>query len=315
MKRWVWMLFLTTLLLTGCSVESPDEESSHQEPQARTPHIGAALYGVENDYMVRIASAISQYAEERRIQLELYEGNYDAATQLTQIETMLSEGVDGVILIPQSAKDSVVCVDRAVTAGIPIISVNTRVEHPGLTSRVGSDDMEAGRMLMRETAEALHGAGTVAILEGPPGQSAQLERREGMREALQEYPDILVISCKTANWSELEARIVVQKWLDTFEDLDAIIAQSDSMALGAATVCGEQGREDIVIVGMDGTPEAVRAVREGSMRMTIFQDAEEQARMALDVICSAVAGESVEPEYWIPLEMVTKNNAEDLWKE
>lgn len=310
MRRLVLAWSLTAALLTGCA--AADREGPAVPEEDAAPLIGVALYGVENDYMIRIADAASRYAEGLGIRLELYTGDLDADAQIAQIGTMLERGTDGIVLVPQSAEGSTACVEKAVAAGVPIISVNTRVGHPGLVSRVGSDDVEAGRILMRETAAALGGRGTVAILEGPPGQSAQVDRRAGIREVLQDLPDIRVLSCKTANWSEMEARIVVQKWLDTFGHLDAIIAQSDSMALGAAAVCAERGIEDLVIVGVDGAPGAVEAVREGTMRMTIFQDAEAQMRTALDVILAAVAGEPVEPEYWIPLEVVTRDDVEDF---
>lgn len=262
--------------------------------------------------MVRLAEAASQYAQEKGIRLTVYTGDYDASTQLDQIEAMIRRGLDGIILVPQSEESSRACVDRAVEAGIPIISVNTRVDHEGLAASVGSDDREVGRLLMDEAARALGGTGEIAILEGPVGQSAQIDRRAGIRKALQPYAGIHVLSCKTANWSTLEARILVEKWLDTFERLDAVIAESDSMALGAAAVCRERGRDDILIFGTDGSPAALEAVARGEMRMTVFQNAREQARTALDVICAAVAGEAVESEYWIPLEVVTADNVQEF---
>ena len=304
------------LLLPGCG-GSP--ATSRSLPEEAEPDdvlcIGVALYGVENDYMIRFASAASQYAKEQNIELELYAGDYDAATQIGQIEEMIDRHVDGIILVPHSAVDNSSCVDKAAEAGVPIISVNTRVEHEKLAAQIGSDDVEAGKLLMQETAKALDGQGVIAILEGPIGQSAQIDRREGMKKALQSYENIQVISCKTANWSELEARVVVQKWLETFDRLDAIIAESDSMALGAVAVCREQNREDIIIFGIDGSREGVSAVQRGEMWMTIFQNAEEQAQTALRVIQAAIAGERVDAEYWVPLEIVTKDNAADFWQE
>ena len=132
---------------------------------------------------------------------------------------------------------------------------------------------------------------------------------------LQTYEDIQVVSCKTANWSEREAQVVVRKWLETFDRLDAIAAESDSMALGAVSVCQELGRNDIVIVGIDGSQEGIRAVERGEMLATVFQNAEEQAQTALRVIQDAVEGRAVEPEYRVPLETVRKSNAKDFLTE
>ena len=316
MRHRVYSCAVLLLLLFGCSssVGLPDPPPETGE-QKENLCIGLALYGVENDYMIRFATAAARYAEEQNIELELYAGDYDAATQIGQIESMIEHPVDGIILVPQSAVDSVSCVDKAAEAGIPMISVNTRVEHEKLASHIGSDDVEAGKRLMEETAKALHGQGVAAVLEGPVGQSAQIDRREGIREVLQTYEDIQVVSCKTANWSEREAQVVVRKWLETFDRLDAIAAESDSMALGAVSVCRELGRNDIVIVGIDGSQEGIRAVERGEMLATVFQNAEEQAQTALRVIQDAVEGRAVEPEYRVPLETVRKSNAKDFLTE
>lgn len=314
------ILCLNLCLLAGCGTPVPNgsgmsQTGSGAQTDDNSLCIGITLYGLENDYMVRFATAVTEYAKQQNVELELYAGNYDASTQISQVEQMIEDQVDGIILIPQSSVDCVSCVDKAVEAGIPIISVNTRVANDQLTSYIGSDDTEAGKILMEKTAEALEGSGTIAILEGPLGQSAQVERRNGIQEQLQDYPDIQVISCKTANWSELEAQVVAQNWFNTFEHLDAIVAESDSMALGAAAVAEEMGYNDMVIVGVDGSYAALEAIQQGKMQMTVFQNAEAQAKKALDVIQSAIEGEDVQPEYWIPLEIVTKDNVKDYGME
>lgn len=313
MRQRIGILLLVLCLLAGCGVSDQNGSGTisqgSSEPRGNNSLcIGITLYGLENDYMVRFATAVADYAEEQGIELELYAGNYDASTQIRQVEQMIEDQLDGIILIPQSSADCVSCVDKAVEAGIPIISVNTRVANDRLTSYVGSNDTEAGEILLRETAKALGGRGAVAVLEGPIGQSAQVERRNGIQQELQKYEDIQVLSCKTANWSELEAQVVVQKWLNTFEELDAIIAENDSMALGAVDVAEKQGKDDLVIVGVDGSQEALEAVQQGKMQMTVFQNAEAQAETALNVIRDTIAGKPVKSAYWIPLKVVTKEN-------
>lgn len=319
-RRRIGAVIVALCLLTGCTTapmggSNPPEQSSQPTTQgADALRIGMALYTLENDYTVRFATAAAAYAVEHDIQLDVYDGNYDAATQISQVEQMIADGVDGIILNPRSATECAPCVDMAVAAGVPLISVNTRVEHDQLTSYVGSDDVEAGRLLLQETAKALSGSGNIAILEGPVGQSAQTERLAGMRAALQDYEDMNVLSVKTANWSMLEAEVVVQKWLSTFDQLDAIVAQNDNMALGAVKAAQDAGVQ-LVIVGMDGSQAALEAVEQGELWLTVFQNAEAQGETCLQVMAAAIAGETVDSEYLIPLEIVTNENVQDYLSE
>ncbi|MDO4321887.1 MAG: substrate-binding domain-containing protein [Lachnospiraceae bacterium] len=266
--------------------------------------LGITLYSLQNEYTVRFANAAADYAGEKGIELQIYDGNYDAELQINQVKQMLEDGVDGLILNPQEAVRCSECVDAAVEAGVPVIAVNTRVENDGITSYVGSDDVEAGEMIMERAAEALAGKGNVVILEGPLGQSAQLDRLQGMKNILKENPGIQVIGDKTANWSRLEAQTVMAKWLDTFDRIDAVVAENDDMALGAVQAIKDDGRipgEDILVVSIDGSEDAQAAVQEGSILMTVYQNAEKQACVAIDVLLQALAGEEVYPEYQVPL--------------
>ena len=327
-----------------------DTSISRGETSDGTLRIGVAVYSLQNEYMKRFAASASEAAEKAGITLKIYDGNYDAGLQVTQIEEMIESGVDGILLNPEDADESAACVDLAQEAGVPVIAVNTRVNSDKIASYVGSDDEEAGRLLMQRVADALGGSGNVVILEGPIGQSAQRERLAGMKEILRKYPELKVISCKTANWSRLEARGVMEKWLGIFDRIDAVAAENDDMALGAADAVAEKRSSDaaagnsssdvatdaatekrssdaamekrtsdiaaekndsenssgadLVIVGIDGSEDAVRAVENGQMTATIFQNAEAQGETAVQVMSELLQGNRIEKEYLIPFELI-----------
>lgn len=265
--------------------------------------IGLTLYSIQNEYTKRFAAAAQSQAEEMGIELLLYDGNYDASRQNAQIEDMIREEVDGILMIPQDSADCAEGVETAAKAGIPVVSVNTRVDSDKIISYVGSDDIVAGELVAQSIADALEGTGNVVILEGPIGQSAQMERLEGMKHVLAEYPELHVIGKKTANWSRLEAKNVMSKWIQTFDRIDAVIAENDDMALGALEAI-EEAEQSAYVVGIDGSEEGLKAVEEGRMYMTVFQDAEAQSQKALEVLSAYIQGENVEETYWISLETI-----------
>lgn len=294
--------------MSGCAIQEKQPESVTEmenldEIVSDAVQVGVTLYSVQNEYTKRFADAIQEQAEQMGIEVQLYDGNYDASRQNAQVEEMIQNGVEGILIIPQDSEDCVEAVERACEAEIPIVAVNTRVHSEKISSYVGSNDTEAGELVAESIAEALNGSGNVVILEGPIGQSAQQERLEGIKSVLAEYPDLHVIGNKTANWSRLEAQSVMTKWLQTFDKIDAVIAENDDMALGALDAIRETDKE-IYVVGIDGSEEGIQAVEEGRMYMTVFQDAESQSQRALEVILKCINGEAVEESFWIPLKKI-----------
>lgn len=315
MKKLVSVLACAAMVASmavGCGIADKDakKESKSSESEGKVK-IGITLYSLKNEFTVRIANAAEKKAEELGAELVVYDGNYDPSTQISQVETMISDGCKGIILNPQDAEACAPCVDKAVEAGIPIVGVNTRVESDKLTSYVGSQDVTAGEMEMQKIADTLDGKGKIVIIEGPMGQSAQIERRQGIQNVLDKYPDIEVLAEKTANWSRSEGMTVMENWLQAFDQIDAIVAENDEMALGAKEAVKAAGK-DIPAVGVDGITDALGAVENGDLLVSIFQDGAGQGSKAVEVLMDAINGKDVEENYWIDFEEVNKDNVAEF---
>ena len=274
--------------------------------------IGATFYTLQTEFCMRMDNYAKKYCEEQGINYTSYDGNNDASKQLEQVETMISDGVDAIILNPQDADACVACVEAAKEAGIPVFGVNTMVNSDDLTSYIGSQDVGAGEEITQFMIDHMGtDAFKIVVLEGPMGQSAQLQRWEGINNVLAEYPDIEILAYDTANWSRSEAMTLMETWLTTYGDeIQAVIAENDEMALGAREAIDAEGL-DIPCIGIDGITDAVTAVQEGRMIASDFQDAEGQIQGAIDAAVAVKNGEEVEKEIWIPFQMITPENAEE----
>ena len=274
--------------------------------------IGATYYTLQTEFCMRMDNAAKKWAEANGVTYTSYDGNNDASTQLSQVETMIADGVDAIILNPQDADACSACVDAAVEAGIPIIGVNTMVNNDNLTAYVGSQDVSAGEDIMNYMIDYIgEDEFNIVVLEGPMGQSAQLQRIEGIENVLADYPNIKILAQNTANWSRSEAMSLMETWLTTYGDeIDAVVAENDEMALGAREAIEAEGK-DIPCIGIDGITDAVSAVESGKMIASDFQNAEGQIEGALETAVKCVNGEEFETEVWIPFEMITPDNYAD----
>lgn len=293
-------LVLIMLLLTTQGVFAQGQEEKSKDG-SKPIKIGAAPYGLKGEYMKLWATALERHPEvvNGNVNLTIFDGRYDASVQQGQFETMATQGFDAIIFVPIDIDAGAAAVAVAAAENIPVVGSNTRVNSTDLYSYIGSNDVESGYMQAEAVIEAMGGKGNVVIIEGPIGQSAQIERRQGNEKSIAKYPGVEVIEMRTANWSRAEAMSLMENWLSAHPDeIDGVIGQNDEMALGAIQAIKDAGLsvKDFPTSGIDGVTDALRAVKSGELVKCILQDATGQAQGALDLALRAVIGESYEPK-------------------
>lgn len=278
--------------------------------------IGATVYGLNAEFMQIWSAALEQHPAvlSGEVEVTVFDGRYDALVQQDQFETMITEGFDAIIFVPMDVEAGAAAVQAAADAGIPVIGSNARVNSDLLTSYVGSDDVVSGQMEAQHVVDAIgcETGGQVVILEGPIGQSGQIQRLEGNMAALEACPAIEVIEQQTANWSRAEAQTLMENWLTTHGDeIDGVIGQNDEMALGAIEALKGAGMDPAAmpIVGIDGITDAINAVKAGEM-FSILQDARAQAQGALDIAIYHARGM---PEGFVPQSDIWESYPDMPW--
>ncbi|MBR7188084.1 MAG: substrate-binding domain-containing protein [Clostridia bacterium] len=278
--------------------------------------IGALMKQNADTFVKNISDAIVAHANELgNVTLDMQDAEGDINKQLEQAETMLTKGVDAVILNAVDVEGSAPIVDLCLEAGVPVIECNTLTNNSdAATCYVGSDDVDAGRIQAEFLKTVLPEDAKVCYMMGPIGVSPQIYRLEGITTYLfDERPEMQVLQSQTANWKRDEAMALAETWLTQYQDLDAIICQNDDMAMGALEAAEGMGRkEGLVIVGIDAITDAVQAVSEGRLEATVFQDAAGQGAGALDVAIDCVKNDLMKTEdVWIPFIPVTPENVAD----
>lgn len=305
---------------------------------AKTYKVGAAVYGLKGQFMQAWVKALkdSPAVKDGTVQVTVFDGNYDANTQNNQIETMITQQYDAIIFVPIDTKASVATVRHAMAENIPVVASNTRVASDKVVY-IGNDDVEGGRLQTTAIVKKLDGKGNVVIIQGPIGQSAQIDREKGELEILAKHPDVKIIEKKTANWDRAQALNLTEDWLNAHpKQINAIIAQNDDMALGALQALKSHGltTKEIPISSIDGMPDAIKAAQTGEL-ITYLQDAQAQAQGALDITLAKLIGPAYKPRsviwerygkqvnwadgkatnYILPWVPVTPANADALYKQ
>ncbi|MGY0398482.1 MAG: substrate-binding domain-containing protein [Ostreibacterium sp.] len=267
---------------------------------AKPIKIGAALYGLQGEFMQLWSRAAKAHpaVQSGEVKLTIFDGRYDALVQDNQFDTMITRQFDAIIFVPIDANACVGAVEKAIQAKIPVVGSNTRCNTKLLASFVGSDDVKAGEIVANRVLDKMGKKGNVVIIEGPIGQSAQIDRAQGIDNILKKNPNIHVLEKRTANWSRAESLALMENWLIAHRDnINGIIAENDEMALGAIEAIKSAGLEasSFAIAGVDGISDGLKAVKAGEME-SVLQDAQAQAQGALDVALRKIKGVQYQPK-------------------
>ena len=164
--------------------------------------------------------------------------------------------------------------------------------------------------------KALGGKGNVCILMGKLDNEGALKRTVGNEEIQKtKFPGIKILDKQTGQWQRNEGLAKTEDWLNRFgKDIHAILANNDDMALGAIQALKDKKRTDVIVLGVDATPDALTSVSKGELSATVFQDAAGQGGGGVEVAVKAARGQTVTKETWIPFKLVTPENLSQFKK-
>lgn len=306
---------IAVVLLLAAAVAGCNQKPVAGSQQHRIT-IGISYQNLQNEFIINIQDAVRAEAKKLDVDLVEADGQGKAENQISQVEDFITRGVDAVILNPYDKEGSAHAVDLAVQAHKPIVVVNAIVSNlDKANAYVGSEDAEAGKIAAQRIMDVLHGKGNIAVIHGPNGHSAEVQRSDGIRQVLAKYPDAKIVVEQTANWDRAQALNLMENWLASGQKIDAVIAQNDEMALGALKAIEAAGKQnDIAVIGIDAIPDALKAVADGKMVGTVFQDAKGQGTEAVDLAVQLAQGKQVKHDNYIPFQLVTRENVASFMK-
>ncbi len=217
------------------------------------------------------------------------------------MEDLVSKNISVLIVNPVDSDAVAPAVKDAVAKGIKVISVDRVVNNVDIDCAIASDNVEGAKMATEYLVSLIGEGAKTAELEGVPGASATIDRGAGFHEVADEK--LKVVSKQTANFSRSEGMSVMENMLQANSDIQGVFAHNDEMALGAVEAIGNR---KIVVVGFDATDDAVTTVSNGKMAATVAQKPDLMGATAVETAIKLVAGESVEKEIPVEVELITK---------
>ena len=258
-----YVLFWTTLLLLGTGFNTPAAEKIL---------IGFSQATMNSAWRVAMVEGNKKYAAEHFPDAELIvtDGQNQASKQISDVGSLISQGVKVLIISPVQAEPLTPIVRQVMEGNTPVITLDREVNTP-VTCRIGAENRPIGVNAGKFIIQKLNGTGNVIEIEGTVGASATIGRHDGFRDALTLAPGIKVVADQFCDYLREPAEKFVQDTLQRFGpgQIQAIYAHNDQMALGAIKIVEAAGRlKEITIVGIDGENSAFQAIKEGKLAAT-----------------------------------------------
>lgn len=305
----------------GSQAERGNTEAASSAGNGKVYKVGYCINNFNDTFQTYIVDAVKSYIETNGgVELLTADAQEDVVRQQDSVNSLIAKGVDALIVVPVDTSAMEPITKAAQDAKIPLCYVNRNPYEgkedsmPEGVYYVGSQEIIAGEMQMKFIGDKLGGKGGIAVLQGLLSNEGAVKRTEGNEQVAKEsYPDIKILSEQSGQWQRDQAMSITENWLTAYgKDLNAIISNNDEMALGAARALQTAGRKDVLVIGIDGIPDALAAIKDGTMAGSVLQDSKGQGEGAITTVLSALKGEKPEHVKWVDFKLITPDNVADF---
>lgn len=252
---------------------------------------------------------------------QLFDATSDPSIQVSELEDAINNGFNFFLLQPCEAAGSDPVVTRCKEKGFPCVVINSTTESTmqEASGYAGSDDVQAGEMMGKYILEKIPEGGTYVHMMGVVGNSAQVQRTEGINNTLTAEAGWTNGGDYAAEWlAEKAVGFATDAITQYGDELKAIVCDNDDMSSAVQAYCNSVNRSDIICIGVDGNQGPLSMIKEGTLDATIYQDGEGQCDYAINTIARAlITGETDGVEMFktdVPFILITKDNVDQYLK-
>jgi ribose transport system substrate-binding protein len=295
--RCLFVVVLSVFIAFACSKSEKDSVSKT---------IGVTLLTRGHVFYKDLEEGLLAAAKPHGFKLSIVAGEWDLGRQISQIEDFVTRKVDAIIVCPVDSKGIGRGIKTANAAGIPVFTADIAAQEGEVVCHIASDNIAGGRLAGEYLAKLLDGKGQVAIINQPVVTST-LDRVQGFREAIAQYPEIEIVADVNGDGVRDRAMQVAADILQAHPGLNAIFGINDDSALGALDVVEDFNRKEVMIIGYDAIPEAREAIlNDRPLKADVIQYPREIGEQTIEMIGRYFRGEEVPPVSPVQVGIVDK---------
>ena len=299
------LIFAITLAVAGCQ----------RNAESGKKLIAIVVPSQDNPFFKAEADAAAAKARQLGYRVRVDSHDDDAFKQDNLIDVAIASNAAVLILDNAGADASISAVRRATRAGIACFLIDREISASGIAkAQIIADNAQGARLAGAEFVGEMGQKGAYAELVGRESDTNAQVRTTGFHAEIDRVPGLIMVSRQSANWSQAEGFQKTETMLQAHSNIRGIIAGNDTMAVGAVAAIKASGLPGMVVVGFDGSPDALEAIKQGTLAATVLQPAVRIAHLAVEQADGYLkTGSTGQPErQLIPCELVTRQNVEEF---
>ncbi len=282
-----------------------------------TYKVGFAQTESNNPWRLAQTASMQDEAAKRGWQMVYTDAAGSAAKQVSDVNSMIAQGVDIIFLAPREEKPLIPAIFAARDAGIPVILLDRSVDATLATAGkdyvafIGSDFIEEGKRVADWLVANAGGKSKILELEGTTGSSPANDRKKGFDDVIAANPGFTILASQTGDFARDKGRQVAETLLQAHPDADVIYAHNDEMAIGAISAIEAAGKvpgKDVMILSIDGGKEIVQLIIDGKVA-AVCECSPLFGPKAFDTAVAYAAGETIPPKLINPDRFYDASNA------
>ncbi|SDH65478.1 substrate-binding domain-containing protein [Alteribacillus bidgolensis] len=297
--------------------EQPDVETAVETDDEEAPTIGMTVINQEALFFTEMVKGAESQAEEMDVNLTVFNANNDSVEQYNGAEDYISAGVDALVINAIDVEAMKPIVDKAEEEDIPVISIDSVIEHEGVDVQIGVDNYESSVELgeyFNEYAEEQWGdeevkIGAISALNSP----IQINRQDGFMDTILENENVELVNTVDGENVQEKALSASEDLFTANPDMQAAFATGEPAFIGMVSgVRSQQAQDNLKLFGWDLSEQVVEGIDDGYVEAALQQHPDEYGSEAIKAALALVEGEEVEEQIDVPATVVTEDNVDEF---
>ena len=258
-------IFLLVMLVFASSCANPKGETKQKK-------MAIIVSTLNNPWFVFLAQTAAAQAKSLGYESKIFDSQNNTALETDNFENAIASGYGAILFNPTDANGSVVNVEKAKKAGVPVFCMDREVNSNDATSQILSDSYAGCVSLAKYFVQTLHKKGNYVELLGIVADNNTWARSKGFHSLVDYYPGLKMVAQQSADFDRNKGLEVMESILQAHPDIDAVFAGNDAMAMGAYQALVAAGKANHVkVFGFDGAEDAVQAIKDNKISATAMQ--------------------------------------------
>ena len=279
---------------------------------AQDYRISVVLKALNSDYWKTVEAGANAAAEDFGVEISVVGPSAETQVQeqFDMLQDQLTREIDALVVAPLRPTATVAVFEQAKALGIPVFLIDTDADWDDKATFIGTGNYDAGAMAGKYFMEKMPEGGDVVIIRGAMGDLTHDERVNGFVDAVK-GSNINVVRIQAADSERGKGMDVMQNMLMALPNIKGVYCSNDEMALGALRAVEMAGAEGIIIMGFDGSPDALKSVRDGGLTGTVKQDSYGIGYYGIEYAVKLLNGEQIDKRIPVPTLIVDIDNVQE----